>query len=78
MSDSGVSSDGVIYFSKDFLNKLREQCGIPPWDGTQEELEIYIRRNVADAQVEQSRELLRLSQLNYDQAVTRAKEAWKS
>jgi len=67
----------IMYFSKEFVNNLRKQLGVPPWEGTQEELDRNTRRIVADAEVERARDLVVLAERNYDEVVARAKEAWK-
>jgi hypothetical protein len=68
----------TVYFSKEFLNNLRLQCGMEPDPRTQEDMDRDTRIAVADAQVEQASCLLRAAGLNYDQAVKRAQAAWKS
>ena len=49
---------GTVYFSKEFLNNLRRQCGMGPDERTQEEIIRDTRRAVADTQVARAKELL--------------------
>jgi hypothetical protein len=73
-----IERDPIVYLSKEFINNMRIQMGMLPDNRTQEDIERDLRRSIADNGVVDARELLTLAERNYNQAVERAQEAWKS